>query len=91
VDHLFRNELKDDFDLAGSDYKTLLQEYCQSRIKRIPVYRLFREEGPDHQKIFYVEVTIQDQVISKGQGRTKKEAQQKAAEKALVQLRTQSL
>ncbi|MBA4391958.1 MAG: ribonuclease III [Desulfobacca sp.] len=87
VDRLFRSELRDDNDLSSRDYKTLLQEYCQGKIKKVPVYRLFKEEGPDHKKIFFVEVTIQDQVISKGQGRTKKEAQQRAAEKALLQLK----
>jgi len=88
VDRLFGSTI-DDHDLDSRDYKTLLQEYCQGKIKKVPFYRLFREEGPDHKKIFYVEVTIQDQVISKGHGRTKKEAQQKAAETALIQLKAQ--
>jgi ribonuclease III len=86
VDRLFNSELRDDHDLSSRDYKTLLQEYCQGKMKKVPGYRLFREEGPDHKKVFFVEVTIQDQVISKGQGRTKKEAQQKAAEQALQKL-----
>jgi ribonuclease III len=87
VDRLFRSELGEDNGLSTQDYKTLLQEYCQGKIKKVPVYAVFREEGPDHKKIFFVEVKIQDQVISKGKGRTKKEAQQRAAEKALLQLK----
>ncbi|MBI4764233.1 MAG: hypothetical protein HY787_06485 [Deltaproteobacteria bacterium] len=55
-------------------------------LKTVPDYRVFREEGPDHKKIFFVEVNIQGKVISVGKGKTKKEAQQKAAEKALLQL-----
>ncbi len=87
VDRLFRSELGDDNDLSTQDFKTLLQEYCQGKIKKVPVYTVFREEGPDHKKVFFVEVKIQDQVISKGQGGTKKEAQQRAAEQALLHLK----
>jgi len=86
VDRLFRPQLKMDNDPSTQDYKTLLQEYWQGTLKTIPTYRVFREEGPDHKKIFFVEVTIQGKVVSTGKGGTKKEAQQKAAEKALVQL-----
>ena len=87
VDRLFRSELGDDNDLSTQDFKTLLQEYCQGKIKKVPVYTVFREEGPDHKKVFFVEVKIQDQVVSKGQGGTKKEAQQRAAEQALLHLK----
>jgi len=86
IDRLFRSQFSVDVDLSIQDYKTLLQEYCQGKLKTIPIYRVFREEGPDHKKIFFVEVTVQGQIISTGKGRTKKEAQQKAAEKALFQL-----
>ncbi len=86
VDRLFRSQFSVDHDLSSQDYKTLLQEYCQGKLKTVPHYRVFREEGPDHKKIFFVEVTIQDRIVSSGKGRTKKEAQQKAAEKALLQL-----
>ncbi|MCJ7833714.1 MAG: ribonuclease III [Deltaproteobacteria bacterium] len=86
VDRLFRPQFTVDDDLSTQDYKTLLQEYCQGNLKTIPMYRVFREEGPDHKKIFFVEVIVQGQIISTGKGGTKKEAQQKAAEKALVQL-----
>ena len=87
VDRLFQSQLDDDGNLSTEDNKTLLQEYCQGKLKTIPIYTVFREEGPDHKKIFFVEVTIQDQVISRGRGKTKKEAQQRAAEKALAQLK----
>jgi ribonuclease III len=85
INRLFRSQFEDSSHFSTQDYKTLLQEYCQGRLKTTPDYRVFREEGPDHKKIFFVEVIIQGQVISIGKGKTKKEAQQKAAEKALVQ------
>jgi ribonuclease III len=90
VDRLFRSELEDDLDQSSDDYKTLLQEYCQGKLKTVPVYRVFKEEGPDHKKIFFVEVKIADRVISKGRGKTKKEAQQKAAGKAFLSIKTES-
>jgi ribonuclease-3 len=86
IDRLFRSQFKDSNDFPTQDYKTLLQEYCQGILKTVPDYKVFREEGPDHKKIFFVEVIIQGKIISIGKGKTKKEAQQKAAEKALVQL-----
>ena len=50
-------------------------------------YCLIREEGPDHNKSFYVEVKIGDTVCGEGQGRTKKAAEQQAAYKAILKLR----
>jgi ribonuclease III len=86
VDRLFQTQLVRDDDLSVRDFKTLLQEYCQGRLKSVPSYLVLREEGPDHKKIFFVEVKIKNRVVSGGHGRTKKEAQQKAAEKALAEL-----
>jgi len=86
INRLFQPQFEKGTTFSSRDYKTLLQEYCQGRMKTVPDYKVFREEGPDHKKIFFVEVIIQGQVISIGKGKTKKAAQQKAAEKALVQL-----
>ena len=83
VSRFFKSTLADQEGLPKSDFKTLLQEYCQGKLKITPGYTVFREEGPDHKKVFFVEVRIQDQVVSRGKGKTKKEAQQKAAQKAL--------
>lgn len=87
IDRLFRSHLDDDQTRSARDHKTFLQEYCQGTLKTMPAYTVYREEGPDHQKIFFVEVKIEGQVVSKGKGKTKKEAQQKAAEEALKQLK----
>ena len=68
------------------DFKTELQERCQAQFRSIPRYRLIREKGPDHEKVFEVEIVIQNKVYGQGKGRSKKEAEQKAAEQALKRL-----
>jgi ribonuclease-3 len=65
------------------DHKTRLQELVQARFKRAPVYRLREELGCQHEKVFEVEVLIGKRSAGRGRGRTKKEAEQKAAEQAL--------
>jgi ribonuclease III len=83
---LFQSQFETDLPKSAGDYKTTLQEYCQGKLKKVPSYHLLREEGPDHKKIFLVQVRINDQVVGAGEGKTKKEAQQKAAQKALLHL-----
>ncbi|MGV8074298.1 MAG: ribonuclease III [Syntrophobacteraceae bacterium] len=68
------------------DYKTQLQELSQARFKQAPVYYLEAEEGPDHDKTFHMIVTLEGRVVARGFGKSKKEAQQIAAEAALEQL-----
>jgi ribonuclease III len=87
IDRIFQPHIDDDQYRSTRDYKTFLQEHCQGKLKTMPTYTVYREEGPDHQKEFFVEVKIQGQVVSKGKGKTKKEAQQKAAEEAMKQLK----
>ncbi|BCR21300.1 Ribonuclease 3 [Borrelia miyamotoi] len=65
------------------DYKSLLQEYVQKKYKISPSYKLVKELGPDHNKIFCVELYVNDKFISNGKGRSKKEAEMIAAEMAL--------
>lgn len=74
---------------AGHDYqdfKTQLQEFAQEIFKAIPRYQLAKEMGPDHDKIFGVKVFIQDKVVGLGAGKSKKEAEQRAAQKSLQKL-----
>lgn len=68
------------------DYKTDLQEYCQARGLSLPVYKVVRESGPDHKKTFEIELLIDGELYGIGTGRSKKEAEQKAAEGALKNL-----
>lgn len=72
-----------------TDFKTTLQELCQERLKTLPEYRIASETGPDHQKEFTVELTIGGRTVGSGTGRSKKEAEQKAAKEALEKLRSQ--
>lgn len=68
------------------DYKSKLQELAQSRFQSTPAYRLIAEAGPDHDKIFTVEVMAQDMVLGTGTGKSKKQAETEAARSALEQL-----
>ena len=65
------------------DYKTQVQEWCQRRFDSLPVYAVVRESGPDHDKVFEVEVSVNGKVVGQGTGRSKKEAEQLAAKQAL--------
>lgn len=70
------------------DYKTQLQELCQARFKAVPTYVMEGEEGPDHDKTFTASVALDDHEIARGSGKSKKEAQQMAAQAALETLGT---
>jgi ribonuclease-3 len=70
---------------VGQDYKSRLQEAVQSTIKEIPAYQIVEETGPDHDKTFYVLMTVGD-LETKGAGKSKKLAEQEAARLALEQL-----
>lgn len=69
------------------DSKTKLQELIQGKIKKEFHYELLEEKGPEHEKMFEVEVVMDEKPIGKGLGRTKKAAEQKAAYQALLRLR----
>ena len=74
---------------AGSgegDAKTRLQELLQGRHQPLPAYRLALVSGPDHQRLYEVEVLVNDQVLGRGVGGSKKRAEQAAAGQALEQL-----
>jgi len=71
---------------TGIDHKTRLQEILQGRYGQPPTYVLTGTKGPDHQRIYSVEVCIADRSIGSGQGRSKKLAEQAAACAALARL-----
>ncbi|MDD2276594.1 MAG: ribonuclease III [Smithellaceae bacterium] len=80
---LMKPMMKDEAIAAQSpDYKTALQELCQKKYKTAPIYTLLAESGPEHEKIFEMEVVIGDDIRKIGCGRSKKEAQKQAAQKA---------
>jgi ribonuclease III len=65
------------------DYKTQLQELAQSKLRATPRYRVIAEHGPDHSKTFEVETDLRGEVVGRGAGRSKKDAEQAAAKLAL--------
>lgn len=69
------------------DSKTNLQEYMQQNLKKEFHYRLVEESGPEHDKVFLVEVVMEEKVLGRGKGRTKKAAEQQAAYEALLGFR----
>jgi len=72
--------------IADSDRKSALQELLQQSARPPAEYRLVEERGPDHRKIFQVEVWAEGNCLGRGEGSTKKEAEQQAARTALLQL-----
>lgn len=72
------------FSISGEtiDYKTLLQQFTQQSDGELPEYVEISQSGPDHMKKFEVEVKLSNNVIGRGVGRTKKEAEQNAAAEA---------
>jgi ribonuclease-3 len=72
--------------IAESDRKSALQEFLQGRGRPPAEYRLAGESGPDHQKIFTIEVRVDGEYMATGEGSTKKEAEQRAARSALERL-----
>lgn len=68
------------------DYKSQLQELCQSRLKAIPKYELIAELGPDHDKTFQVKVSAGRIISETGLGKNKKEAEQEAARAAMKRM-----
>ncbi len=69
------------------DYKTRLQEALQAHGRQSIVYRVEREEGPDHDKTFFVSVSAGERLLGRGSGKNKKEAEQRAAQAALEELK----
>ena len=75
--------------IAGSqDYKSALQELLQAREQPLPEYRLVGTMGPDHRKLFQVEVVVNGEALAESTGPSKKEAEQDAARAALDKLKS---
>ena len=72
--------------MQNADYKTALQELVQQKKNQVLSYRLVGQSGPDHDKQFTVELTLNDAVVGTGIGSSKKRAEQAAAHAALEKL-----
>jgi ribonuclease-3 len=77
---------KADAEHVQGNYKSLLQQYAQEQFNSTPVYILIDEKGPDHNKCFELQVSIASQHYPSAWGTNKKEAEQKAAYNALLEL-----
>jgi ribonuclease-3 len=74
--------------LIGGDHKSALQEYLQSNDVALPEYRLAGTVGPDHRKLFQIQVVVRDEVLAEAIAPSKKEAEQEAAKVALEKLQS---
>lgn len=84
VRHLFAPLFAEEKELiAFYDHKTQLQEIVQARWKITPTYHLLQTQGPDHAKIFEVEVRMNGKTLAAASGLSKKEAEQNAARAAI--------
>ncbi len=85
--HILRfipKHLPENHSLLFGDYKTALQEVIQKNPEEKVDYVLIEESGPDHNKTFVIEVCLNSNIIGKGIGKSKKEAEQRAAQEALA-------
>ncbi|HSX04377.1 MAG TPA: ribonuclease III [Rhabdochlamydiaceae bacterium] len=82
IEHLLQLLIKE----PGRNWKADFQDYSQKKYQRPPTYKVVEESGPDHNKFFVVATLIGDQEFGKGQGSSKKQAEQSAAEDALSRI-----
>jgi len=85
VENYFASDVKEK-NLGLQDYKTRLQEISQMLFRAPPAYRLVAESGPDHEKRFVTEINVGGKILGRGEGKSKKQAEQEAAKKALEEL-----
>ena len=72
---------------SDNNFKSELLELSQAQGKGVPRYSIIREEGPDHDRTFTIEVFVENHALGAGVGKNKKEAEQAAAEQALQKLK----
>lgn len=73
-------------NLNPEDFKTRFQEWVQKKYKTIPIYEVISESGQDHEKVFAIVVRVLGEVKGKGEGKSKKTAEQAAARQALSEV-----
>lgn len=91
VGRLLKTDLTGDLtSLVQTDFKTMLQELTQEKLKLTPTYLVVAEAGPDHAKLFTVQVMISGRSLGQGQGASKKRASQEAARHAIEQFKARA-
>jgi ribonuclease-3 len=83
----FRSFITEIIESPTRNWKAELQDYCQKNYQKPPTYEVINEEGPDHEKTFYVVVKLDNQILGKGAGTSKKEAEQMCAQQAIEAMR----
>jgi ribonuclease-3 len=91
LDILNQTYAKIDLQSLSKDYKTALQEITQSIEGVTPEYELIGSQGPDHKKLFEIRVSLKGVELAKAMGKSKKDAQQKAAKIALDKLKEEQV
>lgn len=81
-------EILEEINIKDTDCKTALQEYFQKKYKKLPVYKLVKESGPAHKKVFAVGVWFKEKKLGTGKGSSIKSAHQAAARAALKKYAT---
>lgn len=82
----FSKEIEEILKTPVCNWKAQLQDYCQKKYHHPPVYKVVSESGPDHQKTFSISVIINNEEMGHGEGPSKKEAQQAAAQDAFTKI-----
>lgn len=82
----FEGKLQALIEEPSKNWKALLQDYFQKKYQKQPSYSVIEEEGPDHEKTFHVGVYLDEEMLGRGTGLSKKEAEQNAAEVAYQKL-----
>lgn len=91
VHKLFKDFIEDKDFLINSDPKTSLQEVMMHSFGATPNYKVIGTNGPDHAKIFLVEVSFKGRSLCMGSGKSVKEAEQDAAKQALTSMKNQEV
>lgn len=83
----FEKEMGGVLETPSCNHKANLQDYSQKKYQKTPVYKVLQEEGPDHAKTFLVAVFLNEEEYGRGEGGSKRQAEQAAAQKALENLK----
>lgn len=87
IQGLLVDSINSSFQHKTKDFKSTLQEHIQKKYKIVPTYNLISREGPSHDQIFTMSVTIKNDTYGPAKGKSKKEAEQNVAHMALIALR----
>jgi ribonuclease-3 len=84
--HNFEAEIKEILKTPQQNFKAMLQDWCQKKYQQTPFYEVIEEYGPDHSKMFAIRVLVKGEEMGRGNGSSKKIAQQAAAEQAMQRI-----